>query len=233
MEPSKTVRTTVINARYFASFLVVFIFAGVLLTGFLTLKLRMPYLPFIGVAIVFSAPMVFEKKFRSRFIKNALLEFFPDHFTVELTHPRTGAILRKDENDLNRITSFKALDSVKNDSSFLKLRFADGRSVSYTFLGQGQGDEKDDIIEIVGQYIHAYNERQDELGKITYMPPLFASKGGLYMIWGLTFLLAGAVLVELIYKPKAILYTLLPGICPYLVLVLQRKRDMDRYERMK
>ena len=233
MEPTKTVKTVVINAGSFALLITVFISVGVIVTGLLTWELRMPYLPLIGLAIVFFAPMLFQKKFRSRFIKNALLEFFPDHFTVELTDPRTGSLLRKDENDISKLTSFKALDSAKDDSSFLKLLFADGRRVSYTFLGQGKEDGKDDIIEIVSQYIHAYNEQQDELGRITYMPPLFASKGGTYAIWGLTLLLAGAILLELMYKPKAVPFTLTPGLLLYFVILLQRKRDMDRYNRMK
>ena len=140
MEPSKTVRTAVINARAFALFIAVFILVGIACTFLLMWELKMPYLSFVGLAIAFSAPMVF---------------------------------------------------------------------------------------------IHAYNDQQDELSRIAYLPPLFASKWGTYAILGLTLLLAGAILAELMYKPKAIPYTLMPGLLLYFVILLQRKRDMDRYEKMK
>lgn len=232
MEPTKSTSAQIIRAGAYTGVIAVFIIAGVILTGWLTWVLRMLYLPFLGLAIFFLLPFIFQKQFRSRFVTSAVLKFFPDGFTVELTNPRTGALVRKDENRYNAIKAFKALNSAKDDSSFLKLLFAEGDTVSYTFVGQVDGDTKNNIVDIVSQDIRAYNEQQDQLSRITYLPPLFASKFGLYAILVLTLLLIAAVVVENIYKPRAIPFTLMPGALLLFVILLQRKRDLDLYKKM-
>jgi uncharacterized membrane protein len=68
---------------------------------------------------------------------------------------------------------------------------------------------------------------------ITLTPNLFASKAGQYYIIGLTVLMIVAIIIQLIYNPKTILFSLLIGVFFYLRIIGQRKKDIEQYEKMK
>jgi hypothetical protein len=231
MEESQTIYTSIINAkRFFISMLLV-IGIGTCLTIIIAIKLHSIIVIPIGIFIFWICPtLLFQKKFRNSFTRKATVKFSSDYFSVEIFNRKTEELEHTDNNRLSEIKSFKAINSTKDDSSFLKINFKNGNKAAYTFLGQGKNDSNTDITNLVVNYIHSYNSTQSESEKITLAPNLFASKAGTFYIAGLTILLIIALSLQLIYKPKTIPFTLFAGIFLYIQIIAQRKRDVRDLE---
>ena len=224
------IETVVINNKNYFIFLLIFFFGGGLLSLTLAVALSLFWVGGIGIVGVFFSPLIFQKTFRERFSKNAVLRFDSNHFSVDLISRKTGVLDTHDDFKFEEINSFKASDSAKDDSAFVKLYLNDGRTAYYTFLGQGEENGKD-VIEVLARFIRSYNETQQEGKKITPVPVLMATKKAKYYIIGLTVLLIIAVIVQLIYHPKSIPISLLSGASLYLLILLQRKRDLEQLNR--
>jgi hypothetical protein len=226
------IETVVINNKNYFTFLLIFFFGGSLLFLLLAIKLSSFIVLGIGIFTIFFSPLIFQRAFRERFSKNAVLRFDSNQFSVDLISRKTGVLDTHDDFKFEEISSFKASDSAKDDSAFVKLFLKDGRTAYYTFLGQGEENGKD-VIEVLAKFIKAYNETQQKGKKITPVPVLMATKKVKYYIVGLTLLLIIAVIVQLIYHPKSIPISLLSGASLYLLILLQRKRGLEQLNRMK
>lgn len=230
MEPLQIVDTHVIDAKKSLIFIIVYVFGGTLLTIISAVKFHSLLLSLILLFIFWLCPFLFKKQFRKFFTRKATVKFSSDYFSVEIFNRKTEELEHTDNNRFGEIESFKAINSTKDDSSFLKINFKNGNKAAYTFLGQGKRDSKTDITNLVVNYIHSYNSAQSESKKITLAPNLFASKAGTFYIAGLTVLLIIALSLQLIYKPKTIPFTLFAGIFLYIQIIAQRKRDVRDLE---
>jgi hypothetical protein len=107
----------------------------------------------------------------------------------------------------------------------------DGTSGRYIFLGQEA--DKNNVTAIISEYFQSYNNAHEEGDKITFLPPLFASRYGKWYIIALTILLVVVIWIEFISNSTAIPLTLGSGLLLYFIILLQWKKDMDQYKKMK
>ena len=228
-----TINTCVINRMRYAGFLFIFFGGGVLLLMFFSSILDSSYIMYIGLGILAVSLLLFQKKFRDGFTKNAVVDFSNDSIKVELFNRNTNNLEKTDEYKYNAIKSFKAQDSSRDDSCILKLSLEDGSTVLYTFLGQGTAKNQIDIMGLIFTSINSYNDTQDTENRITITPNFFATKVGTITVLFLTVLLILAIIIQLIYNPKTIPFSLIPGISLFAIIITQRKRDVDQLKRMK
>jgi len=233
MEQLQTLETYIINSKRSVTFISIYVFGGTLLTIISTIKFHSLPLSLISLFIFWICPFIFQKQFRSLFTRKATVQFCEKLFSIEIFDRKTGELVSRDENRFEEIKSFKALNSSKDDSSYLKINFKNGSKVAYTFLGQGKTGGETDITKLMVNYVHSYNDSQIEDEKITLIPNLFASRAGSYYLAVLTILLITAILFQATYKPKTIPYTLFAGIVIYLQILAQRKRDLSDLENFK
>jgi hypothetical protein len=226
------IEAILINNKKYSIFLVVFFLGGVGLALGLSIALSSFVIGSIGIFAVFISPVIFGKFLKAAFIKNAMLRFDNDHFSVDQINRKTGIVDIHDDFKYEEIASFKAADSAKDDSAFVKLFLNDGRTAYYTFLEQGKADDKD-VAKVLSDFILAYNETRQQGEKITPVPMLLASKKAKYYIIGLTVLLMAVIIIQLIYHPKSIPISLFSGAILYLLLLAQRKRDLEQFNKMK
>ena len=187
----------------------------------------------IGLIGFFFGPLIFEKKFRGWFSKRATLEFDNDKLSMDLNNRQTGKLIAHYDYEFDKIKFYKAADSAKDDSAFIKLIFNDNSSAYYTFLEQGERAGGKDVIGTFVEFVKAYNETKTEENKITPTPIFLASKNSKYYIIGLTILLIAAIIFEIAYQANGIPITVASAVPLYLLLLLQRKRDLDQFNRMK
>jgi hypothetical protein len=228
MEPTKVIETVVIQLKKYVLFLWPYLLGGIGFILFAEIGLRSTVLTIMGIAVFILAPLILNRQFRSGFTKKARLQFFPDHLVIELINKDTDVVERTDDFQFNQIASFRTGDSSRDDSSFISLLLTDGRKFNYSFLEQRRGNPDDDVTPNVEKYIRAYNESHDFDRTIRYQPSMMASRTGKYMFIGLTILLAAAIIIQLIVKPKSIPISLGLGLILYLMIWLQRKYDLDR-----
>jgi hypothetical protein len=231
MEETNTINTSVLSAKGFFIAMLLVIGIGTCLTIVISIKLHNIILIPVGIFIFWICPtLLFQKKFRNYFTRKATVKFSPEYFSVEIFNRKTNELETIDNNNFSEIKSFKAINSAKDDSSFLKINFKNENKVSYTFLGQGKADRTTDITKLFVNYIHSFNNIQTGSEKITLAPNLFASKAGTFYIAALTILLIIALSLQIIYKPKTIPFTLFAGIFLYIQIIAQRKRDVRDLE---
>ena len=230
-EPYK-IYSEVINVARYGLFIAAYIVLTTCLVGIISLGFGIPNFSLIGIPIAWLAPLLFEKKAKKMFSRKSIISLFNDYFSVEL-HDRKTESKEAREFRYDEIKSYKVWDSAKDDSTFLKLALKNGGKVSYTFWGQKEGDDENSIVVNLHRCIKSYNETRDEGSKITYAPTFFASKLGTYLFVGLTLFLVSTLIIEYIYKPKAVLVTLGSSAFLYLIILMQWKKDRDQYREMK
>ncbi len=227
------VRTVVINNKKYAAFIVIFCFGVAGIGMFLSIRTLSFVYGAVGIIAAIFIPFIFEKGFRRDFTKTAILQFGNDKFSIDLLNIRSQQLEQHNEFKYSEIKFFKAADSTKDDSAFLKLYLRDGRFFLYTFLEQGKGNGDMDIVEAFPKYFHGYNENQTEENQIQAIPLFLGTRKAKYYLIGLTVLLIAAIIIQIIYAPNAIPGTLVSGGFFYLLILLQRKRDIGQYKKMK
>lgn len=227
------IKTVVINNRRYFFFLLVFTFGIVAIGMFLAMvTLSFVYAAAAIIGAIFT-PFIFQKGFRRDFTKTALLRFDHVKFSIDLLNIKTGDLERHNEIRYDEIKYFKAADSAKDDSAFLKLYCRNGQHLLYTFLEQGKGEKSTDIVEVFPKYFQQYNEEQKEEDQIQARPIFLATRNAKYYFIGLTILWIVAIIAQIIYSPKALPGTMIGGIALYLLIFLQRRRDIQQYNKMK
>lgn len=230
MEESKTIYTSVINIKHFFVSMLLVVSIGTALTILIAMRFHSEIVIPIGILIFWLGPaLFFQNQLRKPFTKKATLNFRNDCISVGIFNKKNGELEQSNKIRFDEIKSFKAMNSTKDDSSFLKINFKNGSKLSYTFLQQSKENTKSSITSLVAEYIHLYNI-QNENKTIILAPSFFASKVGTYCIAGLTIILIAAVLLQTIYKPKTIPFTLFAGAILYLQIITQRKRDIRDME---
>jgi|GEM_PF-2358400 Flp pilus assembly protein TadB len=225
--------TITINSNKYVIFLIIFSFGSAGASLFLAIELHTFLIAAIGIACIFFGPLIFQKKFRSRFIKKATLRFSNDQLSIDLSNPRTNVMEAHADYKYAHINSFKAADSAKDDSAFIKLKLKNGRTIHYTFLEQGEKKRSKDVTEALAEFIHAYNSTRPNDTKIMPSSTFLASNKAKYYLIGLSVLLIVTIIFQISYKPNTVPMTLIGGVMFYLIILLQRKRDLDQYNRMK
>lgn len=228
------VKSVIINGKKYFLFISLYLTLGTILSTFLACQLHFIFIVWIGIFIFWICPLLFQNQFRKSFTKNASFNFSDDTLQVEILKRGTDDLERTDQINYRDIDCFRAIDSSKDDSSFLRIDLRNGDSFMYTILGQRKLKTKINITDVVFKYFNNYNVlREDKDDKIRLLPNLFATKTGYNLIVCLSILLLVSLVFQIIYLPKSIPASLFTGLAFYLIIHAQRKKDFEQNEKMR
>lgn len=184
----------------------------------------------IGIVIFWAFPVILQKQFQKPFSRQAVFEFSADNLQVQIfSHNQSED---KYEIAFSEIVSFRALESFKDDSAYLKIFLRDGRSFRYNLSGQSSVG-KENVVASIFTYFKDYNNSMPvDQHKITLQPSLFSRQQGKIFIWGLSILLLVSLAIQLVYLPKSIPASMLTGLVFYIIILQQRNRDIQLNKRL-
>lgn len=219
---SKTIDTFLIKGERYTVFITAYIFIGVTLTAILALLTHIEAIIWIGMALFIVAPGLFANFFRKSFTQQVKLLFADELLYIEKVEKYETINIYYGE-----IQSVRVIDSTKDDSLFLRVFFKDKTSLKFTFVKQSSKYLKVPVSEVLFQFLNSYNKTQVNDAKITIAPSLFARKEGKIYIYVISILLLICIMLQILLNPKTIPFSLLGAIAFYLVIVVQKKRDIE------
>lgn len=185
----------------------------------------------IGVILFFIFPFVFVNKKITLFTKKAMIKLTDDFLKIDILNRKTYNLEEQHEYHYCNIKSFQMAESAYNNSSYIKLILSDGAKVKYSFFEQT--DNEENVLKNIRIFFASYNEGKSINEKITIQPSFYATKAGRYSIVGLSVLMGITILLQVIYKPQTIPFSLLFGILLYSRIKTQQKGDIELYEKFK
>jgi len=228
------IKSDIINGKRYFLFISLYITLGTLLSMFFAWQLHVFFIVWIGIFIFWICPVLFQNQFRKGFTQNASFNFSDDTLQVEISNRITDELERTDKINYGDVDCFRAIDSSKDDSSFLRINLRNGDSFVYTILGQRKLKTKTNITDVVFKCFNNYNDlREGKDDKISLLPNLFATKTGYNLIVCLSILLLVSLVFQITYLPKSIPATLFTGLSFYLIILAQRKKDIEQSKKMR
>jgi hypothetical protein len=182
-----------------------------------------------GILFFFILPLIFISQRIKLFTKTAIIELNNELVKFEILNGKMLTIEEQHEYRYRDIKSYQMGESEK--SSYLKLVLNNGKEVKYSFFEQT--DNQENVLKNIQTFFASYNEGKSINEKITILPNFYATAAGRYIIIGLAVLIAIAVLLQVVYKPSTIPYSLLTGLILYFRIKAQQKRDIELYEKFK
>lgn len=228
------VKSVIINGKKYFLFISLYITLDILLSIFFAWQLHVFFIVWIGIFIFWICPVVFQNQFGKGFTQDASFNFSDDTLQVKISNRITDELERIDKINYGDVDCFRAIDSSKDDSLFLRINLRNGDSFVYTILRQRKLKTKINITDVVFRYFNNYNElREGKDDKITLLPNLFATKTGYNLIACLSILLLVSLVFQIIYLPKSIPATLFTGLSFYLIILAQKKKDIEQSKKMR
>jgi len=89
------------------------------------------------------------------------------------------------------------------------------------------------ISDVIFKYFNQYNSRVEEENKIKLLPNLFATPIGRVLIICVAVLLLISLIMQIVYKPKTIPATVFVSFAFFIIILAQRKRDVEQKKRME
>ena len=223
------IECAVIDGKKYFAFVLSYIIIGTLLSTAIAWKSHHFFFVWIGLVIFWVFPGIFQKQFQKPFSTQAAFNFSPGNLQVQLFSSRQAG--KEYEIAFSDIASFRAIESFKDDSAYLKLFLRDGSSFKYNLIGQ---NKKENVVELIFAYFNDYNNsKPGDQHKITLRPSLFSTQTGKVFIVGLSILLLICLAVQIIYLPKSIPASGLTGLVFYVIILQQRRKDIQLNKRMK
>jgi len=94
---------------------------GTAISMWLAWLLHLFVIVWIGLAVFWVFPLLFQRYYRKRFTRKAVLSFFDDLFQIEIFDKENNQPEKTEKFNYNEIQSFRVFDSSKDDSSSLKI----------------------------------------------------------------------------------------------------------------
>ena len=227
MEESNEIEAVKLKVAASALFMLFFILLGILLTVLLlSVSFNQIYL-FLGVFIsAFFPAFIFKKQLRKNFMNKVVIKCSSGCISIDIYNRKTEELDRTEVIAFNQVKSFRIWISQKDNSCFLKVNFKNGSKISYTFLNDTKKVNNIMVEDALFKTFKNYNDSQNEDSHIYLIPNFFATKVGSFCIAVLTILIILTFIFEAIYKPKAIIFTMLGSGSLYLVIIAQRRQDL-------
>jgi hypothetical protein len=219
----------VVNTKRFLLILSLIITFGSTLTILVDTKYQNIIIALVGVFIFWLGPtVIFAKQFRNLFIRPITVKFEASSFSIKIFN-KDLKLTREENIKYKNIRFFKAINSAKDDITFLKIKFKDGKRVAYSFSEDNEEDST--VSSLIIKHIQEYNKTQNANDRVKYAPPFFASKSGFYYIVGLIIIFGVAIILQILFAPVSLPFTFFASIILFLQIMAQRKRDLKDAEK--
>ena len=224
MELIQELNTHIINARRYMTLIILILITGTLLTIILA---KVSQIFIVGIFIFWIGPFFIQKRLKKPFFRKVCLDFYTDKISIKVF--KRGDENLDDELEIfySQIKAFKTINSSRDDTSFLKIVTKTGRVVKYTFVDQSNEGKSTDVTDVVKKYIRKFNSEHLPQDKIALLPSFFATKSGSIYIGILTLALIVVIIVQIIYKPGSIPFSIFAGLALTMQIIFQRKKDLN------
>ncbi len=216
----------------FVGGVIIFILTG--LSGAIFLSTQLGFsltIIVIGVVIFFICPLLFINQKMNVFSKKAIIELTNEYFKISIINKKTEGLEKEYVYRYSDIKSFQMAQSEFNDSSYLKLILKNREKAKFSFFKQL--NDEHNVLKNIKSFFALYNENKNLDERITLLPNFYATKAGGYSVIGLGAFICIAIVLQLIYKPQTIPFSLLTGIFLYLRIKNLQKSDKELYENFK
>jgi hypothetical protein len=228
-----TLTVKLIKRGKYMLLIIIFFLFGTMLSFYIGMKLHLIIAGTSIIALTMFIPFIFEKRFQKPFVNLAVFNFFDDFFSIDFLDKNDNNIIqRKDVIQYSEIRSFRVFDSSKDTSALLSIYLRSGKKLTYDFVEQKLIKGKTEINEVIFAFINNYNCRNSG-DKIELVPNFFASKTGRICIILLSFLIVISIIIQIMYKPKTIPFSVISGLTLYLIIIIQARQDRQMAERLK
>jgi hypothetical protein len=208
-------------------YLIVWVLLLILLAYFQNSKLFGLFL-----LIFFAILFILQKFLFKKFTRKALIQIYPDHFSVEIVNGEK--VESKRVFHLVEIAACSIAFPTKKFSA-IKFLLKNNETFEWCFYQNRQGDEEVIGLDLIKQFIdaiHKYNSSVNKIDKIVFSLPFWTTKSGLFRIVGLlAFFLIIAFLLPLNNNTFPQI-----ALASYAVLawglIVRRKADLAYYKKM-
>ncbi len=186
----------------------------------------------IIILIILVLPIFLMRLLIKRFTRKISIQFFSDHFTIELSDESKKNIETKI--DLKNIASYN-IQFPNEKFNSIKFRLRSSKSIEYSFFQKKEEDGDVDNKELFNSFhslIKEYNNNFPE-NKIIFLPSFFATNTGLYIIIALSTLFIFTILLFSFVNEKSLPVTMIFSFLLILQLIVKRKSDLDYYKKMR
>ncbi len=143
------IECALIDGKKYFAFILSYIVLGTLLSTAIAWKSHQFFFVWIGIGIFWALPVILQKQFQKPFSRQAIFEFSADNLQVHIfSHNQSE---EKYEIAFSEIASFRAIESFKDDSAYLKIFLRDGSSFKYNLIGQSSM-EKENVVASIFTY---------------------------------------------------------------------------------
>jgi Flp pilus assembly protein TadB len=192
--------------------------------------------PILGVFIViimWVLPFAFQKKIKSNFTKNALLEFDNYNFSITTSNLNNDKKVSTLTYNWNEIKAYKFYFT-PSKLTYLDIYLKDGKQKEFGFKDNKTEEESingESIFSIFFSFIQAYNLNKEDSEKINFAPGLFVKPVGVILLFILVALIITDIILHILKYDNNIGFIIFSTTI-FLGLLGRRIQQKKFYERM-
>ncbi len=202
---------------------IVFSLIGCYSTFYLANKFQQPGIGMILVLAFILIPFVFNKSIKKYFSKTIKISFKNEGIVIEIFDFETDNLEKSTCFNYSEIRHC-TLNAKQDNYSIMTLILRNKKNVTYTFYDE---EDRMNTSEVFYKKLLAHSSKQQDEKKITLKPNILATKRGASWLKGAVLIMVVLIIVQIIYSPKTIPYSLLITILLLLRLFLRRKEELD------
>lgn len=228
----KTIKTSIIESKKYVLFIIIWLLGGIALFSCLTYLLSSFLIFIIGIVIFFIGILLFEKKIQERFSYNILFNLSETYFEILLNSKSHEIDFKNIKIYFEEVYAFRITNSSKDKSVILKVILKNRKQFKWTFMENRKANGGIRIMDEIINCIKNYNTNHNE-NKIGLISNFFATRNGLIYIIIIGVMTACIIGIEIIYNPKSLLFTGIFVFVFYLIILQQRKSDIEQLKKLE
>jgi hypothetical protein len=192
----------------------------------------------IGVGGFFAAlflPVIFMRKIKALFTREALLNFDKENFTIATFRLGREKEIKSYSYRWEEIRAYKIYFTVSN-LTFLDLFLRNGKFKEFAFkegktFDESVNDEGANLLKCFRSSVKEFNQQREGQSQITLSPGLLTTSAGTFWLVAVGALLIAAILVLIFVKGSSAAFLLI-GLGAYLPLLVKRRMDKASFKKM-
>ncbi|WP_394772453.1 hypothetical protein [Mucilaginibacter sp.] len=204
-------------------YLIVICLSILTLFVFLALRYHNDVLFIVGVLLAI-APAIFIRLKINLIAKKATIDFSEEFIEIKTQDPLSDRLI------YSNIKYFSVSNIDVDHASIIKFVLGNGTKKRYIFFRQFDND--DNILNNVLLYFSSYNIGKIQEEKIQVLPSFFLTKAGKQFVGVTACSILAAIIIQVIYKPKAIpasLFVVLAGYIQIKIIQMNDRKILKKF----
>ena len=219
------IKSTILFVKAFAlSMFTYMLISFYFLIGYASQIHSMPLLIF-GFFISIIAPIIFNRKIRKLFLNQAQFFFSDKQLDIKIIKFKSEKLEKEYHFYYEDIISC-FISSTSNRTSTVKIFLRDKRKFQCSFIDESKEIKEDNNVSFeIYKQLRSYNNR------IILQPAFYASRRGKVGLMIFTILLIADLIMNVVFKPNLIPFSLIGAFAVYLQALMRWKRDTEIYNK--